>query len=127
MGRKWCFTLVLLLCTDLHCDCARILGIFPSPSFSHQIVFQTIMKALAARGHQVTVISTDPLKVSSDSTIVHKFLFSNVKLSRAPFFPQCVICISVGFLCCVIFMYRCFVLRYAFELPDRRGRQQSIG
>ncbi|PSN34571.1 Ecdysteroid UDP-glucosyltransferase [Blattella germanica] len=44
---------------------ARILGIFPVPSISHQLQFQAIMKTLAARGHQVTVISTDPLKVPS--------------------------------------------------------------
>ncbi|XP_033607656.1 UDP-glucuronosyltransferase 2B31 isoform X1 [Cryptotermes secundus] len=41
---------------------ARILGIFPTPSISHQLPFQTIMKALAARGHEITVISPDPLK-----------------------------------------------------------------
>jgi glucuronosyltransferase len=44
---------------------ARILGIFPTPSISHQLPFQTIMKALAARGHEITVISPDPLKVSA--------------------------------------------------------------
>jgi glucuronosyltransferase len=43
---------------------ARILGIFPTPSISHQLPFQTIMKALALRGHEITVISPDPLKVS---------------------------------------------------------------
>jgi glucuronosyltransferase len=43
---------------------ARILGIFPTPSISHQLPFQAIMKALAARGHNVTVISPDPLKVT---------------------------------------------------------------
>jgi hypothetical protein len=43
---------------------ASILGIFPTPSISHQLPFQAIMKALAARGHHITVISTDPLKVS---------------------------------------------------------------
>jgi glucuronosyltransferase len=43
---------------------ARILGIFPTPSISHQLPFQAIMKALAARGHNVTVISPEPLKVS---------------------------------------------------------------
>ncbi|XP_021942239.1 UDP-glucuronosyltransferase 2C1-like isoform X3 [Zootermopsis nevadensis] len=53
---------VLLACAEFQGDGARILGIFPSPSFSHQLVFQTIMKALSARGHHVTVISTDPLK-----------------------------------------------------------------
>jgi glucuronosyltransferase len=65
MGRRWvCFLLVFMLCADFRGDGARILGIFPSASPSHHIVFQVIMKALAARGHQVTVISTDPLKVS---------------------------------------------------------------
>ncbi|KAJ4439924.1 hypothetical protein ANN_08054 [Periplaneta americana] len=53
-----CCLTTVLLCSDA----ARILGIFPGPSFSHQLVFQTIMKALVSRGHQVTVISTDPLK-----------------------------------------------------------------
>ncbi|PSN52144.1 hypothetical protein C0J52_06460 [Blattella germanica] len=41
---------------------AKILGIFPTPSYSHQQVYQVIMKALATRGHEITVISTDPLK-----------------------------------------------------------------
>jgi uncharacterized protein YbjT (DUF2867 family) len=31
---------------------------------SHHLPFQAIMKALAARGHQITVISPNPLKVS---------------------------------------------------------------
>ncbi|XP_047113409.1 UDP-glucosyltransferase 2-like [Schistocerca piceifrons] len=42
--------------------CARILGIVPTPAHSHQIPFLAIMRALAERGHQVTVITTDPLK-----------------------------------------------------------------
>jgi hypothetical protein len=66
MDKRWaCFLAVVTLCAEFHDGGAgRILGIFPSPSLSHQLVFQTIMKALAARGHHVTVISTDPLKVS---------------------------------------------------------------
>ncbi|KAG7201169.1 hypothetical protein KM043_003960 [Ampulex compressa] len=39
-----------------------ILGICPSPSFSHQQPFQALMRALALRGHSVTVLSTIPLK-----------------------------------------------------------------
>ena len=53
--------------TGALCSCsikgARILGIFPSPFVSHQLPFQALMKALAARGHQITVISPQPLKV----------------------------------------------------------------
>ncbi|XP_072752409.1 UDP-glucosyltransferase 2 isoform X2 [Anoplolepis gracilipes] len=40
----------------------NILGICPSVSYSHQQPFQALMKALAARGHKVTVVSTIPLK-----------------------------------------------------------------
>ncbi|XP_012217600.2 UDP-glucosyltransferase 2-like [Linepithema humile] len=39
-----------------------ILGICPSASYSHQQPFQALMKALAVRGHNVTVVSTIPLK-----------------------------------------------------------------
>ncbi|XP_003703820.2 UDP-glucosyltransferase 2 [Megachile rotundata] len=40
----------------------NILGICPSASYSHQQPFQALMKALATRGHKVTVVSTIPLK-----------------------------------------------------------------
>ncbi|VEN48657.1 unnamed protein product, partial [Callosobruchus maculatus] len=42
--------------------CARILGVFQIPSYSHQTVFQPIWKELSLRGHQVTVITPNPLK-----------------------------------------------------------------
>ncbi|KAL0810817.1 hypothetical protein ABMA28_010129 [Loxostege sticticalis] len=41
-------------------NCARILGIFPVPSKSHQIVFQSYTKELAKRGHELVIISPDP-------------------------------------------------------------------
>ncbi|CAG9840626.1 unnamed protein product [Diabrotica balteata] len=46
-------------------QCVRILGIFPTPSYSHQIVFQPIWKELSLRGHNVTVITPYPLCDSS--------------------------------------------------------------
>ncbi|KAK4872739.1 hypothetical protein RN001_014768 [Aquatica leii] len=49
-------------------DAARILGVVPSPSYSHQIVFQKIWKELSLRGHQVTTITTDPI---NDHTLVN--------------------------------------------------------
>jgi glucuronosyltransferase len=64
------FMHLLLLYAVCSTEAARILRIFPTPSISHQLPFQAIMKALAARGHQVTVISPNPLKVC-----VLKFLF----------------------------------------------------
>ncbi|CAH2092470.1 unnamed protein product [Euphydryas editha] len=39
---------------------AKILGVFPTPSISHQVVFRPFMQELAKLGHEVTVITTDP-------------------------------------------------------------------
>ncbi|KAF2903762.1 hypothetical protein ILUMI_02412 [Ignelater luminosus] len=44
---------------------ARILGIVSTPSYSHQIVFRPLWKELSLRGHQVTVLTTDPIKDAS--------------------------------------------------------------
>lgn len=44
---------------------ARILGVFPVASVSHQAVFQPIWKELSERGHQVTVLTPNPLNNSS--------------------------------------------------------------
>ncbi|CAH2092311.1 unnamed protein product [Euphydryas editha] len=39
---------------------AQILGVFPTPSISHQVVFRPVMQELAKLGHEVTVITADP-------------------------------------------------------------------
>lgn len=44
---------------------AKILGVFTIPSISHQIVFQPIWKELSLRGHEVTIMSPNPLHDSS--------------------------------------------------------------
>lgn len=41
-------------------DAARILGVYPSPSISHQVVFRALTLGLVERGHEVVVITTDP-------------------------------------------------------------------
>ncbi|KAJ8727685.1 hypothetical protein PYW07_001804 [Mythimna separata] len=41
-------------------DAERILAYFPTPSISHQVVFRPLTEALARRGHEVTVVTTDP-------------------------------------------------------------------
>ncbi|XP_014228381.1 UDP-glucuronosyltransferase 1-7-like [Trichogramma pretiosum] len=56
--------LLLMLSLDRRpgAEAFNILGICPSTSYSHQQPFQALMKALAQRGHKVTVISPIPLK-----------------------------------------------------------------
>ncbi|XP_018335220.1 uncharacterized protein LOC108744108 [Agrilus planipennis] len=43
-------------------SCAKILAHFIMPSISHQFVYQKIWKELSLRGHEVTVITPNPLK-----------------------------------------------------------------
>ncbi|KAL0860416.1 hypothetical protein ABMA27_009810 [Loxostege sticticalis] len=42
-------------------EAARILAVFPVPSISHQVVFRPLTLELAKRGHEVIVITTDPI------------------------------------------------------------------
>lgn len=59
-------------------DGFKILAICPSASYSHQQPFQALTKGLAARGHQVTVISPIPLKVRCKN--LYKFLLTTDKI-----------------------------------------------
>nr|XP_018904599.1 PREDICTED: UDP-glucuronosyltransferase 2B15-like [Bemisia tabaci]XP_018904600.1 PREDICTED: UDP-glucuronosyltransferase 2B15-like [Bemisia tabaci] len=54
---RGCLIAVALLVLPLPSDPARILGVFPFENWSHTQFFIPLMKELAARGHQVTVIS----------------------------------------------------------------------
>ena len=42
-------------------EAARILAVYPVPSISHQITFRPITMELIKRGHEVTVITPDPM------------------------------------------------------------------
>ncbi|XP_075979930.1 UDP-glucosyltransferase 2-like [Anticarsia gemmatalis] len=55
--------LVILFCVQssiVIVDSARILGVFPIPSISHQIVFRALTQELAKRGHELVIITPDP-------------------------------------------------------------------
>lgn len=54
------YIILSVVCTQ----CAEILGYFPIPSVSHQRVFQNIWQELSLRGHQVTIITPNPLNNS---------------------------------------------------------------
>lgn len=58
------FKLILLSFFGIMCcgQCYNFLGVFPIPIKSHMIVFAKLMKELAKKGHNVTVISTFPEK-----------------------------------------------------------------
>lgn len=49
-------------------DTARILAIVPTPSYSHQVALWPIWRALSDRGHNITLITTDPDPLSTNIT-----------------------------------------------------------
>ncbi|XP_041779023.1 UDP-glucosyltransferase 2-like [Anopheles merus] len=49
---------------------ARVLAIFPSPARSHQIVYRAFMKGLIERGHELTIMTTDPFAVDHPNVTV---------------------------------------------------------
>lgn len=54
-----------------HVQTAKILGIFPFPSDTHQETYRALTQALAAKGHDVTVITTHPVEVSAHARGSH--------------------------------------------------------
>lgn len=61
MNGRVIFTLVTI-CLVGYATGARILGILPMGAKSHNIIGAAYMKALAAAGHEVTVVSPYTLK-----------------------------------------------------------------
>ncbi|XP_046972692.1 UDP-glycosyltransferase UGT5-like [Vanessa cardui] len=51
---------VFVVFVTKYATAARILAVYPIPSISHQIAFRPLTNELVRRGHEVTVITTDP-------------------------------------------------------------------
>ena len=58
-GSFWHIVVIYILVIN-QIEAAKILAFFPTPSISHQVVFRPLTEALAKRGHEVTVVTTDP-------------------------------------------------------------------
>lgn len=63
-----CFLTLAVLCA-LFCIptalSANILAIFPTASYSHQMPLLSLARALAQKGHKLTVITPNPFRVST--------------------------------------------------------------
>jgi hypothetical protein len=62
MAGKWYIMAALVVALSTTTQSAHILGVFPIPAKSHNIVFTALTRELARRGHQLTVISPYPEK-----------------------------------------------------------------
>lgn len=51
--------IVLISCSNI--ESARILAVFPAPSISHQVVFRSVYTELLKRGHELVVITPNPI------------------------------------------------------------------
>lgn len=54
---------VIILSLSNLVNSARILALFPTPSYSHQLVFRSVTEALAARGHELVILTPNPVNM----------------------------------------------------------------
>lgn len=69
MFRQLIFGTILCIASKVHLGNGyRILCVFPSPSISHQVVFRGLTLALNKRGHELIVVTPNPM---NDSTLAN--------------------------------------------------------
>lgn len=61
MSKQTLVFIFAVSCFSVVSECARILAIAPLPSYSHQVAYRPIWKELSLKGHNVTLITTDPI------------------------------------------------------------------
>lgn len=72
------YYLMFLLLQSQTSDSLNILGIFPHPAISHFKVFQPLLRELAVRGHDVSVVSHFPNNDVSEN--YHDFTLDTVSM-----------------------------------------------
>ncbi|XP_065219659.1 uncharacterized protein LOC135845124 [Planococcus citri] len=88
-------TVFISLVLVIESQCANILGVFPLNFKSHYIIYQSVMKELARRGHNVTVINPFPMNEAQQNytdidikecfNLAGSFVFNDVHMQRNPF------------------------------------------
>ncbi|KYN01364.1 Ecdysteroid UDP-glucosyltransferase [Cyphomyrmex costatus] len=63
-------------------ETARILAIIPLPSYSHQIPYRLLWTTLSRRGHEIIVLTTDPINDPSLTNLTEINFKSNYKLIK---------------------------------------------
>jgi glucuronosyltransferase len=78
--------LSILILFFQYCDSAKIFAYVPTPSLSHQVVFQALIKDLAARGHEITYLSTDVIEfVKSNPNVTQIDLHDSYQIYKEGF------------------------------------------
>lgn len=63
-------------------ETARILAIIPIPSYSHQIPYRPLWTTLSQKGHEIVVLTSDPINDPSLTNLTEINFQSNYKLIR---------------------------------------------
>lgn len=71
-----CVALILLGLVASGNGAYRILGVFPAPAYSHYALGSRLMKALAEKGHDVTMIS--PFKEKSPPKFYREIVLEEI-------------------------------------------------
>ncbi|XP_046752130.1 UDP-glycosyltransferase UGT5-like [Diprion similis] len=84
MSRHLITATLIVIVVLSHPGCAaRILGVFPFPSLSHQIVFRGLTLALRERGHELVVVTPNPINdrtLKNYTEIDVSFLYQHLSL-----------------------------------------------
>lgn len=75
MWRPQVFFLFFFASCGLFVNCAKILGVFPFPSKSHYHMGNFLLKELAKKGHEVTMIAS-----YEDNSLPPNVSYRNVKV-----------------------------------------------
>ncbi|KAF2893560.1 hypothetical protein ILUMI_12614 [Ignelater luminosus] len=87
MKKKIVFLIVYVIFNILKIDGAKILGIALTPSFSHQVAFRPLWSELSLRGHQLVVITTDPMNDASLTNLTEIDLQASYEIFNKEMIP----------------------------------------
>lgn len=62
---KSLLVIVILVCLMQTVNSANILCVFPTPSYSHQLMFKAYTQALVTKGHSLTIITPMPSNLTN--------------------------------------------------------------
>jgi len=64
-------------------EAARILAIIPTPSYSHQVSYQSLWTALSRRRHKLVVLTTDPVNDPNITNLAEIDFYYNYRLLKS--------------------------------------------
>ncbi|KAL6257008.1 hypothetical protein P5V15_011944 [Pogonomyrmex californicus] len=80
--KQLAFCMTCFLCIVVTIETARILAIMPLPFYSHQVAYRAIWTTLSQRGHDVVLITTDPINDPSLTNLTEINVHSTYKILR---------------------------------------------